>query len=38
LRFLIRDADLYSLQFVPYEPEPVQSDLPSPDWQGTDHP
>ncbi len=38
LRFLIRDADLYSLQFVPYEPEPGRPDLPSPDWLGTDHP
>jgi hypothetical protein len=38
LRFLIRDADLYSLQFVPYEPDPDRPELPTPDWQGTDHP
>lgn len=38
LRFVLRDADLYSMQFVPYQPDPVRPDLPSPDWQGTDHP
>ena len=28
LRFVLRDADLYSFQFVPYEPEPVYPELP----------
>ena len=27
LRFVLRDADLYSLQFVPWEPEPDYPDL-----------
>ncbi|MGC9317596.1 MAG: hypothetical protein ACP5KN_06105 [Armatimonadota bacterium] len=27
LRFVLRDADLYSFQFVPYEPEPDYPDL-----------
>lgn len=27
LRFVLRDADLYSLQFVPYAPEPAAPDL-----------
>jgi hypothetical protein len=28
LRFLLRDADLYALQFVPYSPEPDRPQLP----------
>ena len=27
LRFVVRDADLYAFQFVPYEPEPAAADL-----------
>lgn len=27
LRFVLRDADLYAFQFVPYEPDPAQPDL-----------
>ena len=27
LRFLLKDADLYSFQFVPYEPEPERPDV-----------
>ena len=27
LRFMLRDADLYSFQFVPYEPEPERPDV-----------
>lgn len=27
LRFALKDADLYSFQFVPYEPDPARPDL-----------
>jgi hypothetical protein len=27
LRFVLRDADLYAFQFVPYEPDPAPPDL-----------
>ncbi len=28
LRFVLRDADLYSFQFVPFSPEPVRPEIP----------
>ena len=30
LRFVLRDADLYSFQFVPYAPEPQRPEIPQP--------
>ncbi|MGD9497070.1 MAG: hypothetical protein AB7Y46_12305 [Armatimonadota bacterium] len=30
LRFVLRDADLYSFQFLPYEPEPAYPDVTAP--------
>ena len=30
LRFVLRDADLYAFQFVPYAPEPQRPALPEP--------
>lgn len=30
LRFVLRDADLYSFQFVPYAPEPRRAAIPTP--------
>jgi hypothetical protein len=27
LRFVMRDADLYAFQFVPYEPDPAAPDI-----------
>jgi hypothetical protein len=30
LRFVLRDADLYSFQFVPHAPEPTRPEIPTP--------
>lgn len=33
LRFVLRDADLYAFQFVPWEPDPLRPDLSGTGWQ-----